>query len=179
MKKITLLFCLVIATIATAQEKLLSTDGIVQFEASIPLFEEVKAINKKVTCILTTRNNDLICSMFIKDFNFEKSLMQEHFNAYYMESDQYPKAVFKGKIENLNLKNSNSVSKSYRISGDITLHGKTKKINCLASIKKIEEKVMLLATFELNPTDFEIEIPSIVAPKIAKKVQVTINCVLQ
>lgn len=179
MKKITLLFCIFFATVATAQDKLMSTSGIVQFEASIPLFEEVKAINKKVNCILIERNNELTCSMFIKDFYFERSLMQDHFNAYYMESDQYPKALFKGKIEKLNLNKSNDVPKTYLISGNITIHGTTKKINCLASIKKTDQKVTLIATFVIDTADFEIEIPSVVAPKIAKKVQVTLNCVLQ
>jgi hypothetical protein len=37
---------------------------------------------------------------YIKDFRFERTLMEEHFNDNYMESRRYPKATFKGLIEN-------------------------------------------------------------------------------
>jgi len=39
--------------------------------------------------------------LLIKAFEFEKALMQEHVNENYMESDTYPKASFKGKIDNI------------------------------------------------------------------------------
>ena len=51
MKKITLIALILIAIATTAQEKMVSHIGITNFEASIPLFEEVKAINEKTTCI--------------------------------------------------------------------------------------------------------------------------------
>src|SRR5579859_2531044 len=41
---------------------------------------------------------DVVFSVPIKEFEFEKSLMKEHFNEKYMESEQYPKATFQGKI---------------------------------------------------------------------------------
>ena len=37
--------------------------------------------------------------------------MQEHFNENYMESNRFPKAVFKGKIEKFDLKNIDSNTK--------------------------------------------------------------------
>ncbi len=37
--------------------------------------------------------------MLLKEFSFEKKLMQEHFNENHMESDKYPKSTFSGRIQ--------------------------------------------------------------------------------
>lgn len=39
-------------------------------------------------------------AVLIKGFQFEKALMQEHFNENYLESNKFPKATFKGQIDN-------------------------------------------------------------------------------
>ena len=105
MKKITQIVLLIIASATSAQEKMMSYAGITNFEASIPFFEEVKAINEKTTCILITKTGQIACWINIKDFEFKRDLMQEHFNKNYMESNRFPKAIFKGKIEKFDLKN--------------------------------------------------------------------------
>ena len=48
MKKIAFIFLLYFANLALAQEKMTTHKGIIDFEASVPLFEEVKAKNKGV-----------------------------------------------------------------------------------------------------------------------------------
>jgi hypothetical protein len=63
-------------------------------------FEEVKAINKKTSCVLITKTGDFTCWMYVKDFQFERSLMQEHFNDNYLESNSILE-LFSGRIENL------------------------------------------------------------------------------
>ena len=115
MKKITLIALILIAIATTAQEKMVSYSGITNFEASIPLFEEVKAINEKTTCILITKTGEITCWINIKDFQFKRDLMQDHFNKNYMESNRFPKAIFKGKIEKFNLKNLSSELNQYQM----------------------------------------------------------------
>ena len=68
MKKITLIVLLIITIATSAQEKMVSYMGITNFEASIPLFEEVKAVNDKTTCILITKTGEIACWLNIKDF---------------------------------------------------------------------------------------------------------------
>jgi hypothetical protein len=179
MKKITLILLLFIAYTATAQEKMLSYGGIINFEASIPLFEEVKAINEKTTCILLTKTGQIVCWTNIKDFKFERSLMEEHFNKNYMESHRFPKAVFKGRIEQFNLKNINSEAKEYQISGKMTIRGNTKKMLITGTLKKVTNGIELQCEFPLNTDDLKIEVPAIVRSKISKKVNTQINCLLQ
>ena len=179
MKKITLFFMILITYTVSAQEKMTTDEGIVNFEASIPFFEEVKAINDKTVCVLITKTGEITCLVYVKEFLFERSLMQEHFNKNYLESDRYPKAVFKGIIEKFDLKNINSESKEYEINGKMTVHGVTKKILIYGTIKKVDQGIKLVSNFPLNTDDFGIEIPSIVRSKIAKNVITQITCVLQ
>ena len=179
MTKITLLVLLIITIKSTAQDQMVTYGGIIKFEASIPLFEEVKAINEKTTCILITKTGQLECWVNIKDFKFERSLMEEHFNKNYMESDRFPRAVFKGKIEKFDLKNINSIAKKHQINGKITIHGRTKKIDINGSLKKVNKRIELTSEFTLNTDDFMIEIPFIVRSKISKRVNTQLICVLQ
>lgn len=179
MKKITLLFLIFIANTTIAQEKMTTDKGVINFEASVPFFEEVKAINKKTFCVLVTKTGEITCLVFIKNFRFERSLMEEHFNKNYMESNRFPKASFKGIIEKFDLKNINSTANEYLIKGKITMHGKSKKIIVIGTIKKGDQGIELISNFPLNTDDFKIEIPFIVRSKISKNVNTQLYCVLQ
>ncbi|MFV8327145.1 YceI family protein [Flavobacterium sp. ZS1P14] len=178
MKIITLLFLIFIANNGIAQEKMTTDKGIINFEASVPFFEEVKAINKKASCVLITKTGEITCFAIIKNFQFERSLMEEHFNQNYMQSHRFPKAIFKGIIEKFNLKNIDSNANEYQIRGKITMHGKSKKIIVMGMIRKGDQGIELISNFPLNTDDFKIEIPFIVRSKISKNVNTQLYCVL-
>jgi hypothetical protein len=179
MEKITSIALLFIALAINAQEKLVSYEGITHFEASIPFFEEVKATNEKTTCILITKTGDIACWINIKDFKFKRNLMEEHFNKNYMESNRYPRAVFKGTIENFDLKNLTSEFRPYQINGKMTIRGRTKKMIIKGTLKRVDNVVEIQSEFPLNTDDFRIEIPFIVRSKISKNVNTQIVCVLK
>jgi hypothetical protein len=178
MKKITQIVLLLAAITTIAQEKMISHTGIINFEASIPLFEEVTAINPKTTCVLIPKTGEIICWINIKDFKFKRNLMEEHFNKNYMESNRFPKAIFKGKIEKFDLKNINTLITEYQINGKITIRGKTKRIILSATLKKVDQGIELNATFPINTDDFKIQIPLVVRSKISKNVKTKIICIL-
>jgi hypothetical protein len=179
MKKITQIVLLIIASATSAQEKMMSYVGITNFEASIPFFEEVKAINEKTTCILITKTGQIACWINIKDFKFKRDLMQEHFNKNYMESNRFPRAVFKGKIDKFDLKKLTTTNNQYQITGKITIRGRTKKIVINGTLKKVDKGIELYSAFPLNTDDFNIDIPFIVRSKISKNVNTQIICVLE
>lgn len=179
MKKITPIVLLLISIVTSAQEKMVSYEGTTNFEASIPLFEEVKAINEKTTCILITKTGQIACWVAVKDFKFKRNLMEEHFNNNYMESDRYPRAVFKGKIEKFDLKNLNSELMVYQINGKMTIRGKSQKITVKGTLKRVADGIELYSEFPLNTDDFNIEIPFIVRSKVSKKVNTQIACVFR
>jgi hypothetical protein len=178
MKKTLLLFLLLTAFIIDAQEKMTSTKGIIIFEASVPFFEPVKAINKSVNLILNTKRGSISFVVYIDRFSFERSLMQEHFNENYMESKRYPKATFKGLIEKFDLKNIGADEKEYYITGKISMHGKSKNIRVSAKIKKVTTGIELISNFTLNSDDYNIEIPYVIRSKISKNVNVRLKTIL-
>ncbi|WP_431242817.1 YceI family protein [Flavobacterium sp. P21] len=170
MKRTTLLILLFTAFSLFAQEKFKTNSAVVNFEASVPFFEEVKAVNKLGTLVLEPESSTLICTVVIKDFRFKMDLMQEHFNDNYIESHRYPKAVFKGKIEKFDLKNIDETEKEYDIKGKLYLHGKSKMIAVKALMKRVPEGIQIVSSFPISVEDFNIEIPYVVANKISKTV---------
>ncbi|WP_026704257.1 YceI family protein [Flavobacterium soli] len=173
MKK-TLLFCLLLCTtILVAQEKMVTKTGKVTFEASVPSFEEVKAKNEGVTFVLNPKTGEVASLALMKGFRFKIALMEEHFNENYIESDKYPKATFKGKIENFDVKTLSATAKEYTIKGKLELHGKAKDVVAIAKIRKTDAGIEILSTFTVNASDFDIKIPSVVKNKVSNTINIT------
>jgi len=168
MKRTTLLILLFTAFSILAQDKFKTNTAIVNFEASVPFFEEVKAVNKLGTIVLEPESSTLICTVVIKDFRFKMDLMETHFNENYLESNRYPKSVFKGKIEKFDLKNIDGTEKEYDVKGKLYLHGKYKIIEMKALIKKVPEGIQISCNYPIDVSDFNITIPGVVAGKISK-----------
>lgn len=161
-----------------AQEKFITKTGEINFKASVPSFEEVKANNKNVSAILTS-NGAIVSLALVKGFRFKVALMEEHFNENYAESSEFPKTTFKGKIADFNLNELTEESKPYTISGVILFHGVEKQIDMPATIKLVDGDVHIIANFVLKPEDFNIEIPGIVSSKIAEEINVSTNFILK
>lgn len=180
MKTTTTLFILLFTTYSIiAQEKITTNKAIVNFEASMPFFEEIKAVNKSVVIILDPKSSTLLCTVLMKDFDFKLDLMQEHFNDNYAESHRYPKAVFKGKIAKFDLRDIDELEKEYLIRGKLTLRGKTKDIVVKAFLKKVYAGIQITSDFPITIADFNIEIPERIASKISKIATTQLNGVIE
>jgi len=109
----------------------------------------------------------------MKAFLFEKAMMQEHFNEKYVESDMYPKSVFKGTIENLGTIDFKKDG-VYKLtaSGLLTLHGITKTVQVSGILTVSKGVIMTSSEFQVAAADYGIEIPSLVRDKIAKVVTI-------
>ncbi|KAA1244128.1 YceI family protein [Aquimarina sp. RZ0] len=160
-----------------SQGKFITKKGTISFEASVPSFEEVKAKNTTVTAILNTDNGEFAALALMKGFRFKNALMEEHFNENYMESDEYPKAKFKGKLIDFDKDN---LQKEYTIQGTLTLHGKSKEIETKGSLSKDDDDtISITSSFITKPEEFDIKIPGIVSKKIADDISVAIDFVLK
>ncbi|RZJ28586.1 MAG: YceI family protein [Flavobacterium sp.] len=154
------------------QEKMLTKTGNVTFEASVPAFEEVKGTSQTVTCVLNPKTGDIQSQILMKSFRFKIALMEEHFNENYIESDKYPKATFRGRIDKFDAAALTATAKDYTIQGTMEMHGKTKDISMPAKIRKTEAGIEVVSNFTLNVDDYGISIPSVVKSKVSKKVNV-------
>lgn len=136
MKKLFFLLLSFATTIQAFSQKIKTKSGLVNFDAVESTFEPVKALNKATTCILNTANGQIASQILMKGFEFKVALMEEHFNENYIESDKYPKATLKGKIENFDYSKITQNFQNIQIKGTIELHGKIKEIVIDGKIKK-------------------------------------------
>lgn len=169
MKHILILVAICTSTLTTAQKYYTKT-GTTEFKASVDAFEPVEAKNESTTAILNVETGEMAALLFIKAFHFKIALMQEHFNENYMDSDRFPKATFKGKVEGFSLEMLSNSEKEFTLKGTLIIRGKEKNIETPIRIKKIEEKIVLISEFNVSPQDFDITIPSIVRNKIAESI---------
>jgi hypothetical protein len=179
MKKIILIAMLSIVSVGHSQEKRIDKAGSITFEASVPSFEEVKATNNSVTFVLNPATGEIASLALMKGFRFKVALMEEHFNENYIESDQYPKAIFKGKIDGFDANSLTATPKDFIIKGTLELHGKSKDITATAKISKTSLVYIILAKFSVNASDFNISIPAVVKSKLTNKVNVQITTVFK
>lgn len=170
--KTKLLCLLLVVSLNTFAQKMTTKTGKISFEASVPAFEEVKAKNESATVVLNASTGEIASLALIKGFRFKVALMEEHFNENYMESDTYPKATFKGKIEGFDVSKLTATAQDFVVKGKMELHGKTKDVIISASIKKTADGININSDFVLNTDDYGIEIPSVVSKKVSKKVSV-------
>lgn len=174
MKKLVFTCLLFTQLFVLGQEKWSTKSGTIQFEASVPSFEEVKATHQQVGAILKD-DGTIACLALMNGFRFKVALMEEHFNENYAESDRYPKAVLKGKIKDLDVANLSEQASEYQLDGEITLHGQTKAITVTVLLARTATGIDLDTEFKLSPADFDIEIPSVVTAKIAEVVDVSVS----
>lgn len=155
-----------------AQSGIFSTKtGAINFFSSAPL-EDIEAKNAKAISLINTRNNEVAVRVPIKQFQFRNRLMQEHFNENYMESEKYPHATFKGKInEVIDFQKAGTYDVS--ATGVLNIHGVSKE-RTLKGKLKIDNSGMTLETkFDVLLADHKIKIPQVVFNKIAEKIAVS------
>lgn len=169
-----ILFAIVLISQSIAAQKYFTRTGTTKFKASVEAFEPVKAVNKSTTAILVLDSGDIASQLFVSAFKFKVALMQEHFNENYMDSDKYPKATFRGKLQDFNINDLND-EKEYTLKGTLTIRGIKKEIETKAKIKMTDGKISLASSFFVKPQDFEIKIPNIVRKKIAESINITLN----
>jgi len=157
-----------------SQSKYFTKSGSITFDAS-GVTEDIKAENKKATFVLDAKSGAIELTVLLKAFEFDRALMQEHFNENYVESDKYPKSTYKGKITNFSdVDLSHDGSYPVKITGQLTIHGVTKEIPAKGTLVVKDGKVSGKASFTITLTDFDIEIPSLVKDKISKTVNIHI-----
>ena len=172
-KIVSIVFILLNLSIASAQ-KLITRNGEIKFEASMPTFEEISWTNNTASCIFDKSTGDIAVLALIKGFKFKSPLMEEHFNENYMESVKFPKATFKGKVLNFD---ASKTSGSYDVEGDLSIHGVTKKIKTKVNFSNSAKNMS--CSFSVKPQDYGIEIPSLVKNKIAQNIKIVLDFDLQ
>ncbi|TAJ47337.1 MAG: YceI family protein [Chitinophagaceae bacterium] len=157
-------------------QKVYTKNGKVTFYSKAPL-ENIDAVNKSATAILFTKTGAIQVSVSIKGFEFEKALMQEHFNENYLESDKYPRAVFSGNVQqNEKINYSNDGMYMVTVKGSLMIHNVSRDIEAQGKIIIVNSIPRLIAEFNVSLEVYNITIPALVANKISKTVKIAVDC---
>ena len=168
-----------IAVPGWGQDKYFTRTGHIKFFSRAPL-ENIEAHNHQVSSIVDAKTGEMAFSALMKGFEFEKALMQQHFNENYVESDKYPKSTFKGKITNIDeLDLKKSGEQKAIVEGELTIHGVTQKITVEGLLQKQDENIYATAVFPVKVADYNIKIPTAVINNIAEVIEVTVEIILE
>jgi hypothetical protein len=174
-KSIVLIAILFVCTIISAQNRYLTKNGHIGFYSHTAM-EDIKADNNQIGSILDIEKGEILFTVLMKSFRFDRALMEEHFNENYAESDKFPKASFKGKITNLAAVDFKKAGVySVDVEGDMTMHGVTKPHNAKGTIEVKGENLLAKAKFNISLKEYGIVIPDLVKDKIQDSMEITLD----
>ncbi len=180
MKKLLFAFLSFIAMqTVNAQDVFLTRTGKIEFHAGTSV-EDVDAVNNEVTSMVNNKTGEIVFNVLIKSFHFKRALMEEHFNENYLESSKIPKATFKGKITDLSAVNfAKDGTYKATVTGELNLHGATQQVTMPATVTIAGGNIRGQASFKIKPEDYKIVIPSLVQDKVAKVVDISVDCLYE
>ena len=164
-----------LGSFSVTAQKLVSTKTHFKF-FSTTAAEDIEANNYKTVGTIETSTGDIVFSVPMQSFEFEKSLMQEHFNSKkFLDTKKNPKAKLVGKITDLSQVDfAKDGTYNVEVKGELTINGVTKPITQKAAIMVSSGKVALESKFNITLVDYEIAFekgkPS---TNIAKMIEIT------
>ncbi|RYU84248.1 YceI family protein [Hymenobacter persicinus] len=169
---LTFAFSLACLLSAQAQGKYSTRAGLVLFFSATPI-EDIDARNSQVAAMVDLTTGQVAFTVPMKAFQFKRTLMQEHFNENYVESDKFPRATFAGAVLNYQPPLPTG-PQTVQVEGDLTIHGVKRRIKVPGTLELRNGQLLVKAKFIVAPADYNIEIPAIVRANIAKTVEVTV-----
>lgn len=176
MKKIltTFIFLALLAT-GHSQPVYKSANSNIEFFAGTAV-EDIDAVSSQAISFLNIESGEVAVSIPMTSFKFERSLMQEHFNENYVESDKYPKAELKGKIKDPATINWNSRDTlTMTVHGSLTMHGVTKDRDLVVKVLNTGRTLKAFSTFKVPLADHNIDHPKLLWEKLAEEVIVKVQ----
>ncbi|MEO6904192.1 MAG: YceI family protein [Bacteroidia bacterium] len=175
-KQVLLITSVVLSQLLTAQIYIGKT-CVISFSAPTPV-EDIAAINSITKPLLNISTGDLQMKIVMTAFIFEKPLMQEHFNENYVESEKFPNAFFKGKINEKIDFNTDGVYK-VTATGKFTIHGVEQEKTIDGTITIMDKEIKLSSDFKITFADYKVDIPALYSGVIPPDAQVKINALLE
>jgi hypothetical protein len=174
MKHISILLLAWLSSLNLAGQTLYaSKNAQISLFSSAPI-EDIAAKTSSGNSVYNAATGDLVFSVAINTFKFPKSLMQEHFNSDYLESDKYPRATFKGKVQERPDVTKNG---TYPITvvGELDVHS-VKQTRTIPGTLTVNNGVITLSSeFMVRCVDHHIDIPRLVFKNIAESIKMNVN----
>jgi polyisoprenoid-binding protein YceI len=158
--------------------KYVSTKTHIKFFSTTPV-EDIEAHNYASVSTIAPSTGVLVVSVPMQSFEFEKAMMQEHFNnEHFLETSVFPKSKFKGTITNLDeIDFTKNGEYKAEIEGNMTIKDLTNPINESGTIKVNGQILTVNSTFKITLADYGITFneSEMVSTKIGKSIEITIT----
>ncbi len=155
-------------------QRYFSKTGAISFFSKMPI-ENIEATSNSASTVFDLASGKIQWAVLIKSFEFEKALMQEHFNENYMESSEFPKAKFSGTISNPeSLKLDTDGTYIVDIQGALTIHGVTQQLITQATFEVSNGAIKGNSAMKALVADYGIDIPAVSNKNIASEIDITI-----
>ncbi|TLX76218.1 YceI family protein [Labilibacter sediminis] len=176
MKKIiSLAIIAALCTTVAYTQKHITKEGVIEIFSETSLFT-IEAKNMKVASVLNAENGELVASTLVRSFKFKEALVEEHFNENYMESHKFPKAVFKGKINNFSdFKIQKDGTYPIEVVGSLTLHGETRDILEKGELIVKNGNISGLLTFDVSLANYKIEVEENYKDRIKDAIKLSVH----
>ena len=155
MKKLIILILAIITFKATAQDTFKCSEGEISFFSESTM-ENIDARNKNISSFINTTTKEVVFVVPVRNFKFKNSLMEEHFNEKYMESEKYSDATFQGKI-NEDIDFSKDGVYKVTATGKMKMHGVAEKTSHLQAHSLLKAtRLTLKCEFDVTLKDYNI-----------------------
>ncbi|MBE0638723.1 MAG: YceI family protein [Bacteroidales bacterium] len=161
--------------------KFVSSNTHIKFYSTTPV-EDIEANNYAAVSNLNPATGDVIFAVPMQGFEFEKSLMQKHFNQEdFLDTKQFPKASLKGKITNLqDINFDGDGAYQATVEGELTIKGVTRPIKEQGTITVKGNTIEVESKFSITLADYGVTfVKGKPSSNIAKTVEVTLKAEYQ
>jgi polyisoprenoid-binding protein YceI len=169
---------LLLQTNRIAAQNTYSTDkGVITFYAEAPV-ANVDARNEKVKAKFNPSTHELTFDANMADFQFKNSKMGRDAQTKYLETEKYPKASFKGKI-NSKINYDKPGTYPVTVAGTLKIHGTEKKVTEKGTVVIKEKQIALKSEFFVMLKDYNIETPKILGKEMtADKIKINVEAMV-
>lgn len=178
MKQVFLFLFVLSATLFANAQKLVTTSGVIVFDATTKIDQLPKAENKTVIAAIDPAKGTIQFEASMRNFAFKNPMMQDHFNSEkWMDSENFPKASFKGNITNIDeVSFKKEGTYTANVEGVLTIKGKESKVSTPATIVVNNGLVKATANFSIKLEDYGIDGAPVAAGKVSKEPVISVNC---
>jgi len=177
--KITLILLMALFVISLNGQppgKYVSTKTHIKFFSTTPV-EDIEAHNYASVGTIVPSSGEVVFSVPMQSFEFEKAMMQQHFNnEHFLVTNVYPKSKFKGTITNLDeIDFAKNGEYKAEIKGEMSIKDKTNPINESGTITVKDQILAVNSTFTITLADYGIAFneSEMVSTKIGKNIEIT------
>ena len=177
-------FLLLIFSLASAKELQVDPNGpnLVKFISHAPI-EDFEGITDRIDGYVywddddTLGKNEIYFEVDLNSIDTGIGLRNRHMRENYLETDRYPLAIFKGRIEKIRRAAPDSFLVT--VAGTLTIHGVERELATSGTVTSENGRFHVHTEFSVDLPDFRIKIPKIMFLKLSKTVQLNLDFYLQ